>query len=136
MEKRVKKKEKGLSLEQCIRRAEEYVADLGVCVLAMDVKGSATHLEEEGNRYTKRLARMVSDLNHVFEKYLPFSKIIAGNEERGFKIIRGDQVIGAINYAGAIKKIYDYQKEHYPDIDLYWTVAKDGWDEKAFREVD
>jgi hypothetical protein len=132
----MKEKKKGLSLDACIRRAEKYIAEQGLCVLAMDVKNSGEYLKKEGYVYTDKLRNMVRDLNHAFVGYLPVNSIITGAEEKGFKIVRGDQIIGAINSAEAVKKIHDYQIEHYPKMPLYWTVAKDGWDEKGFRSVD
>jgi hypothetical protein len=136
METEMKKRKKGLSLEECIKRADKYIAEQGLCVLAMDVKNSGKYLREDANAYTDKLRGMVRDLNHAFALYLPTNKIVNGAEEKGFKIVRGDQVIGAIDSVEAIRKIHDYQVEHYPELPLYWGVAKDGWDEKGFRSVD
>jgi len=127
---------KGLSIDECVRRAEKLIAQQGICVLAMDVKGSYEHLQSNAELFSERLYHLVSDLNSRFREYLPENKIITCDEEQGFKRIRGDQIIGGVNSAKAVKLIYDYLTENYADLPMYWSIAKDGWDDEGFSHVD
>ena len=128
------KKIKGLSIENCVNKAEKLISEYGICLLLFDVKGSSNF--KDSNRLIKQLFEMMKDLNTKFSDYLPKNKLATlTREERGFECLLGDGSWAGINSSEAVKKIAKYQEENYPHIPLYWGIAKDGFDDKNLRVV-
>ncbi len=121
---------KGSSIEDCVKEAEKIISKYGICLLLFDVKNSKGF--DNGQRLQKQLESMIKDLNEKFSKYFPETDIATYvRKERGFMVLLGDGSWAGIDSSEAIKKIVEYQKENYPDIPLYWDVAKDGFDERT-----
>ncbi len=125
-----KKPKKGLTVGRCVNRARRYISKYGVCLLWFDVVGSTKFPERQKLYY--RMKAMMRDLNSKFSDYFPKNDLdIIGKIEKGFEILwRGDESCAGINDAEIIREIIKYQKEKYPDMPLYWGVAKDGYEKK------
>lgn len=124
---------KGLSIEECVDKAREYITDQGICLLLFDVKGSRK--VKDRNNLQNRLKIMIQDLNFRFSDYFPENSLAspilgASTNEKGFQVLLGDGSWAGINHADIIPEICDYQKTNYPDIPVYWGVAKDGFDDE------
>ncbi len=124
--------EKGLSIEECVRRAQKYITKQGACLLLFDVKGFS---DMSIYLRTKRFNKMVRDLNKTFSDYLPINSLAILTPEKGFRVGRGDSGLAGICSAEIIPKIVEYQKAKYPELPLYWSVAKDGWDDEGFKKI-
>ena len=78
-----KKESKGLSIEECIKRADELISKNGVCLLLWDVKGSRNF--EDVNGLSIQLFKMMEDLNKKFSEYFPKNTLATmTREEVGF----------------------------------------------------
>jgi len=125
---------KGLSIEECVDKAREYITDQGICLLLFDVKGSRKVKDQ--NNLQNRLEIMMQDLNSKFSDYFPENSLAAPTRiEKGFQVLLGDGSWAGINHTDIIPEIYDYQKTNYPDIPVYWGVAKDGFDKEGVSVV-
>jgi hypothetical protein len=132
----MKAKVKGLSLEECARRAEKYIAERGLCLIIMDVKNSGAYSSEEWPGFSDRLNAMMQDINHKFAEYLPrHDKYNSVKRIKGFVREFGDRFVGGINASEAVNLIYNYQTTKYPDVPMHWSVARDGWDDEGFSHV-
>ncbi|PIN99662.1 hypothetical protein COT72_05280 [archaeon CG10_big_fil_rev_8_21_14_0_10_43_11] len=124
------KKEKGMSLEACVERAQEYITEQGACLLIFDVKNSRAH--DDLNALYKTVDAFRADVNKTFKAYLPknvLSTLV--REETGFEMRWGDASWAAINNPQVILDIIAYQKKEYPLLELHWAIAKDGFDPAA-----
>jgi hypothetical protein len=125
---------KGMSLDLCVKLAEDYIAHQGMCLLLFDVKESRKF--EHPAKLMQRLSSMMEDLNQKFEPYFPEHNLAAcSRKEKGFQFLLGDGSWTAINSASIIPKIINYQSKNYPNIPLYWAVAKDGYDRERTKIV-
>lgn len=129
-----KKKSKGLSVEDCVSKAEKLISEQGACLLLWDVIGSSNY--EDRNKLSKDLFVMMKDFNKKFSKYFPKNSLATlTREEIGFECLLGDGAWAGINSSKVIPEIIEYQKQKYPSIHLYWGIAKDGWDEEGLKVV-
>jgi len=129
-----KKESKGLSIDECVKRADELISKNGVCLLLWDVKGSSKF--EDRNKLQIDLFAMMKDLNKKFSEYFPKNTLATMiREEIGFWGPLGDGSWAGINSARIIPEIINYQKENYPNIPLYWGIAEDGWDKEGLKVV-
>ena len=76
---------------------------------------------------------MKESLNTKFSEYMPendldFKTIF----KKGFQIQGGDAAVAGINSAEIIPEIVNYQKEMFPDVPVYWSVARDGFDKEGY----
>lgn len=123
------KPKKGLTINGCVRRARKYIAEFGMCLLWFDVQGSRNF--PNGFRLHERLTTMMQDLNRKFGKHFPRNNLsVIVRFEKGFQLLHGDSSWTGINNAEIIPEICKYQKEKYPDILLWWGVAKDGYKDR------
>lgn len=123
---------KGMSIDECVKNAETFIQNNGICLLLFDVKGSSNY--DNPTDLINRLYDMMKDLNKKFGKYFPEHKLaVSFRKEKGFKFLLGDASWTGINSADVIPEIISYQKNKYPDIDLYWGVAIDGYDEERTK---
>ncbi len=131
----MEEKKKGLTAEECVKKARKYIEKYGICLLVFDVVGSRYSLDP--NQLTKELKLMMQSLNRKFYRYFPKNDLAVRSQfEKGFeRIFRGDCACAGINNAEIIPKIIAYQKEKYPDIPLYWAVAKDGYTKKDWEVI-
>ena len=124
------KHKKGLTIDECVRRAKEFIDDQGVCLLIYDIKGSRNF---EINEFVKKRLEMKERLNNKFSKNMPENDLdFRTIFKKGFQIQRGDAAVAGINSAEIIPEIVNYQKEMFPDVPLYWSVAKNGFDKKGY----
>lgn len=126
--------QKGKSIEECVKKAKKYIQKKGICLFLFDVKDSRKACNR--NELNNLLIKMMEDLNFKFEEYFPENYLATyTRKEKGFEILLGDGSWAGINNAEIIPKIIDYQKIEYPDIPLYWGVAKNGWDTEGTKIV-
>ena len=124
------KPKKGLTIEECVKKAEKFIESQGVCLLLYDIKGSRNF---EINEFIQKRAEIQESLNNKFSKYMPKNDLdFRGIFKKGFQLQRGDAAVAGINSAEIIPEIVKYQKEMFPDVQLYWSVAKDGFDKKGY----
>lgn len=120
---------KGMSVDECVRNAEVFISRHGLCLLIFDVRGSSGF--EDKNSLISRLHLMMDDLNERFYGYFPENNLaVYSRREQGFQFLFGDASWAGINSSDVIPDIIKYQKEKYPDIPLYWGVARNGYDEE------
>lgn len=129
---RIKKKKKGLTVSECVKKARKYIKEYGICLLWFDVRGSR---RLDLRQLRRRLEAMIKDLNSKFADYFPENDLaVINRSEKGFPgIILGDLSYVGINDAEIIPEIVKYQKEKYPDISFWWGVAKDGYTKKDWQ---
>lgn len=122
------KKKKGLTVDECVKKAREYISKNRMCLLVFDVRGSRKFLDQR--RLNKVLLPMIEDINDKFSRYLP--RVGPFGNKTGFSdLFFGDSSWAIINDAEIIPKIIEYQKEQYPDIPLHWGIAKDLLDQEG-----
>jgi hypothetical protein len=125
---------KGMPIEECVNRAEKFISKNKICLLLFDVKNSGGFADKQKLFYD--LFEMEKDFNKRFDKYLPENKLAnPSRKEKGFSFALGDGSWAGINSKEAVKEIIDYQRENYPDIPLYWSIAKDRFDEEGIEIV-
>lgn len=125
----------GLSIEECVRRAEKFIELRGMCLLLLDMKESRTIVPEYKGRRDK-LTEIVTDLNQSFADYFPQNDLaVLSRIESGFRIFRGDSAMAGINSSDIIPEIIQYQEKNYPEAPLYWSVAEDGYDDEGFSHI-
>lgn len=129
-----KKKEKGLSIEACIKKAEKLINKNGMCLFLLDVKGSKNYTPRQ--ELQNRLEIIVQELNKEFDSYLPDNTLATiTRKEKGFGSILGDAIWSGINDCNVIPKIANYLTQNYSDISFYLGVAKDGWDSEGLKLI-
>ena len=127
-------KQKGTSLKRCISRAEKFISENSICLLLFDVKNSREF--KDRNKLQKIIKKMMEDLNYQFRNYLPENNLaVFSQKEKGFQKLLGDGSWAGINSPQIILKIVQYQKKTYPQIPLYWNIAKNGYDGKNTQIV-
>ena len=57
------KHKKGLTIEECVRRAKKFIDSQGVCLLLYDIKGSRNF---EVNKFIQKRREMQESLNNKF----------------------------------------------------------------------
>ena len=120
-------KKKGMSIEDCISRAEKIISKHGICLLLFDVVGSRNY--NDRNALQIELKKFMHSINKKFSIYLPKNNLATlSKDEKGFQYLLGDSSWAGINSAKIIKDIINYQKENFPNFSLYWAVAKDRYD--------
>jgi len=125
---------KGISLELCIEKAEEYIKQNGMCLFVLDVQGSQK-LRERINLQVQ-LESLVGELNALFEDFLPENNLTTvSRTEKGFNQILGDGIVAGISNADVIPATAQYIKDSYPFIPFYYNVAVDGYDDEAMRTI-
>jgi len=125
---------KGLTIDECVEKAEEIISQQGQCLLLFDVKGSRK--VPDRNKLTLDLIEMIKDISTQFDEYFPENTLaVYGRQEKGFMHLLGDASWTGINSSEAIPKIVQYQRENYPEIPLAWGVAIDGYDQEGMKLV-
>ena len=126
----MKNSKKGMPIGECVKKAEKIISEKGICLLLFDVINSRECEDRSG--LNRRINRFMEEINYTFGEYLPENRLATPERrERGFQTLLGDGSWAGINSAEAIPAISDYQKEHFPDLLLYWAVAKNGYDPSA-----
>ncbi|HPS40766.1 MAG TPA: hypothetical protein PLQ50_02040 [Candidatus Woesebacteria bacterium] len=119
---------KGLPIEECVAKAQKYIEENGVCLFLFDVKESKKYPDRQALQ--KKLFLLIQDLNQQFAQYFPENSLATcTRKEKGFCNLLGDGSWVGINDALVIPMIANYVKENYPDLSLYYGVAKNGYDQ-------
>ena len=127
------KPRKGLTTDECVKKARNYIKKYGQCLLWFDVVRSRDF--PDATRLVQRLKAMMKGLNYKFGKHFPKNHLaVIFRTEKGFQILFGDCSWAGINNAEIIPEIIKYQKEKYPDISLWWGIAKDGYKEEDWDD--
>lgn len=130
----IEKKVKGLSIEECVKRAEKFINKNGMCLFLLDVKGSKKFSNRQ--ELQNRLKIIVQKLNEKFDEYFPENTLaVSFREEKGFGNILGDGMWAGINNSNAISKIVTYLNQNYSDISFYLGVAEDGYDDEGLKII-
>ena len=126
--------EKGISVEACIKRANELIEQNGLCLFLMDTKGSRQLANRQN--LNEQLESLIEELNTEFGNYFPENNLATSTRtEKGFPFLFGDGAWAAINNSEVIPKIIDYSTNNYPELDFYYNVAEDGYDNYGTRTV-
>jgi hypothetical protein len=127
------RKKRSMRVGNCVAKARKYIDEQGMCLLLFDVKG----FKKLPDELKDKLPAMANDLNSRFRDYFPENSLlgIPGRIDKGFKLIGGDGFAAGINNPDIIPEIRKYQKTKYPDIPVYWGVAKDCYDKKGISLV-
>lgn len=127
---------KGISVEECVKKAESLIKKNGTCLFLFDVKGSKKYSIEGRQKLQYQLIDMITGINTEFDEYFPQNNLaLLVEEEKGFNSLLGDGSWVGINNSAVIPKITDYIKKNYSNIEFHFNVAKDGFDEKALKTV-
>ncbi|MDD5012517.1 MAG: hypothetical protein PHQ66_02640 [Candidatus Nanoarchaeia archaeon] len=114
-----------MSLEECVEKARKFVFEYGSCLLFFDVKGSRNFKDRQ--KLNDDLLIMMEDLNGKFsESFQKNNLAVQSKREKGFATLLGDGSWAGITSPAIVEEIINYQKREYPEIQLYWGVAKDG----------
>ena len=133
-ERQLPKKEKGISIEQCISKAENYIKENGMCLFLFDVKNSRNYPNRQ--ELQEKLNKIIYNLNYEFDQYFPENNLATHiRTEKGFYSLLGDGSWVGINNAEVIPKITEYLKENCSEVSFHYNVAKDGWDDKAMKTI-
>lgn len=126
--------EKGMSIEACIKIANKLIEQNGLCLFLMDVKKSKQFSNRQ--ELNTQLESLIQDLNTKFDEYFPENNLATPTRtEKGFPFLFGDGAWTAINDSEVIPKIIDYSSNNYPELNFYYNVAEDGYDENGTRTV-
>jgi penicillin-binding protein-related factor A (putative recombinase) len=114
---------KGMSLEKCVNKTEEYISEQRICYLAFDVIGSK---KMDRDFFYKTLFSLKNKINDNFMKYFVGDRLCNDNAgTRGsLETCRGDSAGTYIASSEAVKNIIKYTQENYSDFPLKWIVAK------------
>lgn len=128
------KPKQGLSLDKCVEKAKEYIKQQGICLLLFDVCNSRNYSDRQ--KLSAQLQKMMAEINREFSEYFPINNLaVLVRQEKGFQCLLGDGSWAGINSEQVIPLIWKFQEENYPDIHLYWAVARDGFDNENLRIV-
>lgn len=129
----MKKAKKGLPINKCVEKANNYISQYGLCVLVFDVVCSGK-AGDDREKLRIDLDAMIENINSGFERYLPENSIIISTKKsKGFEIVCGDAGCGTVNSEKAVEEIIKYQRKNYKSIKLRWGIAKDGYDKEGMR---
>ncbi|MDD2482823.1 MAG: hypothetical protein PHE32_03645 [Candidatus Shapirobacteria bacterium] len=127
---------KGISIEECVKKADSFIKKNGACLFLFDIKGSKKYSAENRQKLQHQLIDMIASINTEFDQYFPKNNLATFvEEEKGFHSLLGDGSWVGINNSAVIPQIVDYIKENYSNIEFHFNVAKDGFDEEALKTV-
>jgi len=125
---------KGMSVDRCVRNAKDFIKNQGACLLLFDVKKSESF--KNSSELVNSLLSMMEDINQEFGGFFPENNLaVYSRKEKGFQFLLGDGSWAGINRPDIIPRVIEYQKNKYPDIPLYWSVARDGYDKENVKIV-
>ncbi|MFA5749956.1 MAG: hypothetical protein WC895_01900 [Candidatus Shapirobacteria bacterium] len=126
--------EKGISIFECVNKAQEYIKDNDACLFLFDIKGSKKYKNRQ--QLQIKLKDLISDMNIEFDQYFPKNNLATGTrEEKGFYGLFGDGSWVGINNSEVIPKIVEFMNEKLPNVSFHFNVAKDGYDKEALKTV-
>lgn len=127
---------KGLSVDECLKKADKYIQNNNQCLFLFDVKGSKKYESDQRDELQKRLFILINDLNIKFDEYFPENCLATPTrKEKGFFSLLGDGSWVGINNSEVIPKIIDVLNKDYSDISFNFGVAKDGFDQEGLKII-
>lgn len=123
----IEKPKKGVTVDECIKKADKFIKSKGICLFLFDVKDSRKYSNREELR--NQLLSLRTELNSEFGDYFPENDLaVKYRMEKGFTYFYGDGSWVGINNSEAIIKITNYINQKMPSTKLYFDVARDGYD--------
>lgn len=124
-------KRKGLSIEQCVERAERILEVSSLCLFQIDLVDS--RMDVMGYEHA-RMQGFIGSVNATFAARLPVYSIARyGVAEQGMAgLVRGDEAYVGVDSPNLIVDIVDFKEIEYPELKLHYGVAVDGWDKDGF----
>lgn len=125
------KKKGALTPAAAEQKASELIAKNGVCLFIMDIVESTNYGTGGDPEVFRLFHSFLEELNKTFPEYLPENTLAIGpsRSEQGFQGGLGDAAWAGINDASVIPKIVALKESAYPELNVYYGVAEDGWDE-------
>lgn len=115
----------GLTIEECVGRAERFIEMNGRCYLAMDVIGSS---RMDTDLFYEKIAQVEKEINENFMQY--FLGDVHWGRSAGmkgyFEICRGDKLGTYVNSAEAVEELINFYEKNYSDFPARWAVGKEG----------
>lgn len=128
------KREKGISIEACVEKANAYIREYGICLFVLDVKGSKT-ISQQMDLWAM-LHNLTAELNNMFEAYLPDNSLAASSRiDKGFGQILGDGILAGITSSDVIQATAEYIEQYYSELLFHYNVAVDGYDTDGIRTI-
>jgi len=130
----VNKNEKGVSVEECVRKADKFIKTNGSCLFLFDIKDSKKHPNRQ--QLQDDLIGLMTSLNSEFEQFLPENNLMVSvRTEKGFSNLLGDASWACINNSGVILKIVDFIHQKMPSVQFYFDVAQHGFDSQNLKII-
>lgn len=121
------KPKKSITLDECIKKADEYIKSSGSCLFLFDVKDSKKYPNRQ--ELQDQLKTLTTELNSEFNEYFPENDLMVKNRlEKGFAGLLGDGSWAGINSIEAITQIVNYIHQKLPSVQFYFDVARNGFD--------
>ena len=128
--------EKGITIDECVKKAQDLIDKNGICLFLFDVKGSKKYSTEDRQKLQIELINLIKDMNIEFDDYFPKNNLATvTREEKGFYLLLGDGSLVAINNSEVIPKITDFINQKLPNVSFHYNVACDGYDQKAMTTI-
>lgn len=125
---------KGVSIDECVKKADKYIKSNGSCLFLFDVKNSKKHPNRQ--QLQEQLIELMATLNSEFEQYLPKNNLMVSvKDEKGFSNLLGDASWAGINNSEAIMKIVDFIYQKMPLVQFYFDVAQHGFDSPNLKVI-
>jgi len=124
----IEKPKKGVTVDECIKKANKFIKSSGSCLFLFDVKDSRIKYPNR-QEFLNQLVDLTTGLNSEFEQYLPENNLmVSTRREKGFNHLYGDASWAGINNSKVIIKIVDYIYQKMPLTQFYFDIARDGFD--------
>ena len=130
----IEKPQKGITIDECIKKADKYIKSYGSCLLLFDVKDSKKYPNRRELR--DQLISLTTELNFEFKDYFPENDwAVKCRMEKGFTYLYGDGSWAGINNSEAIIKITNYINQKMPSTKFNFDVARDGYDSPDLKII-
>lgn len=130
------KTKKGISVEECIKKADSLIKKNGACLFLFDVKGSKKYSNEDRQKLQYLLKDIFTEMNIEFDKYFPQNNLaVETRKEKGFYGLLGDGSWVGINNSEVIPKMVDFIHQKCPNISFHFNVARDGYDQESMKTI-
>jgi hypothetical protein len=125
---------KGVSVDECIKKADKYISTNGSCLFLFDIKDSKKHPNRQ--QLQEDLLNLMTSLNSEFEQFLPENNLMVSvRTEKGFSNLLGDASWACINNSGVILKIVDFIHQKMPSVQFYFDIAQHGLDSQNLKII-
>ena len=119
-----------LTLQQCLEKATDLIAEHGICLFIVDIVHSSTRPREDQQIQYQLLDSFRSRATELFWDHMPEHSLATfGRIERGFTGAFGDAAWGGIDDPSLVLKIAELKDREFPELELHYGVAADGWSE-------